>query len=133
MRDEHPIDRLFVTVEGPLPPAVADALRAAADELAGRRSWVLGPPRFADGLVLSIYTARPPWGAELDREVDRAHLDEVKELLGAACRISADHDVALMVALAGEDIGEIESGVLDRMLADGLLGEWERVVNSANG
>ena len=130
MRDGHPVDFLAVMVEGPPEPSIAAAMRAVTADLAGRRTWTLGPPRLLDGpsprIELAIYSARPPWGAELDPDVDRAHLDEVKELFRAFGPISADHRCSLEVELGGETIGFIESGVLDSMLADSLLAEWER-------
>jgi hypothetical protein len=138
MRDDHPIDRLVVAVEGDVPASVAGALRASARELAGRRSWILGPPEFFDasaaggrrsvGLVLSLYTALPPWGEELDRQTDHAHLAEVKDLIGEVMRISAEHDVPFDVDFAGESIGTVESGRMDNSLEVGLIGEWERIL-----
>ncbi len=134
MHDDHPIDHLIVAVEGTPSESVADAMQASARQLAGRRQWVLGPPEFVDepglslGLALSLSTARPPWGDRIDPATDRAHLDEVKALLDEACRISGAHDVSFDVYFADELIGEIADGRLDKPLAVGLIGEWERVL-----
>jgi hypothetical protein len=107
VREDHPIDRLVVTVEGAVPVSVADSMRVLSEQMASRRQWVLGPPELFDesdgrdgrslGFVLSIYTARPPWDEGMDRTMDRAHLDEAKELLGEICRISGERHVSFVV------------------------------------
>ncbi|WP_433040210.1 hypothetical protein [Dactylosporangium sp. CS-033363] len=127
MRADHPIDRLVATVQG-TPP---DSLRALATQLPGRRRWILGPPELVGGtsFVLSIHTARPPWDEALDPATDRAHLDEVKDLLGELCRISAEHGTEFAVDFAGEMIGTIEDGQMDTSLEVGLLAEWQRVLD----
>ncbi|MFC7759602.1 hypothetical protein ACFQY4_17500 [Catellatospora bangladeshensis] len=139
MRDDHPIDRLVAKVEGTAPASVANSMRVSSEQLASRRQWVLGPPELFDesdvrdarslGLALSIYTARPPWGEGLDRTIDRAHLSEVRELLGEICRISSEHHVSLVVDFAGESIGTVEQGRMNESLEIGLIGEWERVLD----
>ncbi|GIG00116.1 hypothetical protein [Catellatospora citrea] len=139
MREDHPIDRLVATVDGTVPASVADSMRALSQRLAGRRRWVLAPPELCDetdvrdgrslGFVLPIYTARPPWGEGMDPTLDRAHLDEVKELLGELCRISGECHVSFVVDFAGESIGTVEEGRMDESLEIGLIGEWERVLD----
>jgi hypothetical protein len=141
MQEDHPIDRLVVAVAGVASPSAVAAVRASAQELAGRRSWTLGSPEFFDqsenaddgsvGLVLSIYTALPPWGQELDREVDRAHLEEVKELMGEVARVSDRANISFTVDLGGEMIGTVQGGRMDNSLEVGLIGEWERVLGTA--
>jgi hypothetical protein len=138
MQDDHPIDRLVVTVQGTVPTSVAKSMQALSLRWGSRRQWVLGPPGLFDkldvrngrslGFVLSIYTARPPWGEGLDPTIDRAHLDEVKELLGEICRISGERHASFVVDFTGETIGTIEEGRMDSSLETGLIGEWERVL-----
>src|SRR5688572_28866125 len=133
MLKDHPIDRLVTTVEGAVPASVANSMQALSEQLANGRQWVLGPPELFDesdarggrslGFALSIYTARPPWGEGMDRTVDRAHLDEVKELLGGICRISGESNVSFIVDFAGESIGVVENGRMDESLEVGLIGE----------
>ena len=84
------------------------------------------------GFVLSIYTALPPWGEDLDRQVDRDHLEEVKELVREVCRISDEHNVSFIFDLAGESIGMVESGQMDNSLEVGLIGEWERALRESS-
>lgn len=138
MREDHPIDRLFVAVAGEAPASIATVMQASARQLASRRSWILGPPGFFDesgsrdgrslGFVLSIYTALPPWDEDLDRQVDRDHLEEIKELMREVCRISDQHNVSFVLEFAGESIGLVESGQMDNLLEFGLIGEWERIL-----
>jgi hypothetical protein len=139
MREDHPIDRLVATAEGAVPASVVNSMRVLSRELASRRQWVLGPPELFDesdardgrslGFVLSIYTARPPWDKRMDRVIDRAHLNEAKELLGEICRISGELHVSFVVDFAGESIGTVEEGRMDESLEVGLIREWERVLN----
>jgi len=139
MRKDHPIDRLVATVDGTVSASVANSMQALSEQLASRRQWVLGPPELFDesdvrdgrslGFMLSIYTARPPWDEGMDRAIDRAHLDEVKELLGEICRISGERNVSFIVDFAGESIGTVGEGHMDESLEVGLIGEWERVLD----
>jgi hypothetical protein len=140
VREEHPIDLLVAAVAGTATDSVAGSLQALPELLAGRRHWVLGPPGCFDGpgaggvrslgLALSIYTALPPWAEEIDRQVDRAHLEEVKEFIGELCRFSGEHDVAFVVEYSAEVIGMVEDGQMDDMLEVGLIGEWERALDA---
>src|SRR5581483_11842922 len=129
MREDHPIDRLVVAVAGEAPESIASLIRASTRQLASRRSWVLGPPGYFEesgsgnsrplGFILSIYTARPPWDEDLDRQVDRDHLEEVKELIREVCRISGEYSVSFVFDFAGETIGMVEFGQMDNSLEIG--------------
>ncbi|GIE60643.1 hypothetical protein BJY16_005339 [Actinoplanes octamycinicus] len=135
------MDRLVVALEGNPTTSILSAMRASAERLAGRRGWVIDPPRFLDqsdasgarwvGFGLQLYTALPPWGDEIDPGVDRAHLEEVKELAGEVCRLSEEHGVSFQVEFAGELVGMVERGRMDSGLEDTLIGEWERTLNHA--
>ncbi|WP_327011975.1 hypothetical protein OHA72_50350 [Dactylosporangium sp. NBC_01737] len=144
MREEHPIDNLVVVVEGKASDAVTTALRSSADGLAGRRSWVLGPPEFCDessggigsrivGLALSVHATLPPWGEELDGQVRRAHLEEVQEVLGEVCRISERHNVSFDVYYGPELVGSVEDGRTDDSLLVGLVGGWKDAIDGSEG
>ncbi|MEU0561103.1 hypothetical protein [Dactylosporangium sp. NPDC006015] len=144
MREEHPIDSLVVVVEGEASDAVKAALRSSADELAGRRSWLLGPPEFCDepggvvgarisGLALYVHSTLPPWGEELDGQVRRAHLEEVNEVMGEVGRISERHDVSFDVYFGPELVGSVEDGRVDDSLLIGLVGGWEAAIDGSEG
>jgi hypothetical protein len=49
MRDDHPIDRLVVTVQGTVSASVADSMGALSQQWDGRRQWLLGQPELFDG------------------------------------------------------------------------------------
>ena len=141
MREDHPVDRLVVALEGDPTTSILGAMGASAERLAGRRTWVIDPPNFLDqsdesgarwaGFGLRLYTALPPWGDEIDPQVDRAHLEEVKELVGEVCRLSEAHGASFQVEYAGEFVGMVETGRMDSGLKDTLIGEWERTINLA--
>jgi hypothetical protein len=140
MREDHPIDQLVVLVEGEASTSIASSVGVAARELADQRQWTVAPPGLVDetgvgggrvvGLVLSIFRALPPWDEELDQDVDRANLEEVKRLVEKVCRISSEHEVTFTVEFAGELAGLIEAGHMDDGIATGLIGEWERTLNA---
>jgi hypothetical protein len=140
---DHPKQRLLFFVAQELD----DRVRANVAELVARlsesRSWVIGPPQFVDerseaasapgdapietvGGTIEIYSALPP--STLPRDIDRQHLEEVEALVSAICRFSQDHRVAFEFELAGTFVGAVEGGRMDRVLADGFLGEWRRLL-----
>lgn len=110
--------------------------------LASRRAWVIEPPQFVDsveepvdrsrgdlavetlGGVLELYSAMPPW--VLPQEVDAQHLAEVKDLVEAVTRLSRRLEISFDFELDGNPVGAVRGGVMNRLLAEGLLGEWER-------
>jgi hypothetical protein len=138
---DHPVDRLVVALEGDPTASIVDAMLASAQRLAHRRNWVISPPQFLDqsddssarwvGFGLQLYTALPPWGDEIDPQVDSAHLEEVKELVGEICRLSGNWGASFQFEYANEFIGMVEAGRMDSGIAETLIGEWERAINRA--
>ncbi|GGR48583.1 hypothetical protein GCM10010168_79380 [Actinoplanes ianthinogenes] len=143
MREDHPVDQLVVALEGNPDGSIVDAMSASVQRLAGQRTWVVDPPELLDqldesgvrwvGFGLRIYTALPPWGEEIDPQVDSAHLEEVRELTGEACRLSDEYDASFQVEYSGELVGIVESGRMDSGLTDTLIGEWERTIATRTG
>ncbi|GIF42310.1 hypothetical protein [Actinoplanes xinjiangensis] len=141
MREDHPVDRLVVALAGDPTAPIVDMMLASAQRLADRRTWVISAPRFLDrsddsgarwvGFGLQIYTALPPWGDEIDPQVDSAHLEEVKELVAEICRLSDEGGVSFQLEYANEFIGMVEAGRMDSGIAETLIGEWERAINRA--
>jgi hypothetical protein len=141
VREDHPVDRLVVALAGDPTAPIVDMMLASAQRLADRRIWVISAPRFLDqsddsgarwvGFGLQVYTALPPWGDEIDPQVDSAHLEEVKELVAEICRLSDDGGVSFQLEYANEFIGTVEAGRMDSGIADILIGEWERAINRA--
>ena len=108
------------------------------DRLASLREWVIASPRFVDetdepenptvdfpvrtvGGVLELYSPQ-----ELPPELDRKHYEEVSELLTALAQFFDESGHEWEVELDGTHVGSISEGNLDRLLTEGLLGEWKR-------
>jgi hypothetical protein len=147
MAPDHPKQRLLFFVAQDLDERVRAAVRELIARLSESRSWVNGPPRLVQdrneavsspgdmpietvGGYIEIYSALPPW--TLPRDVDRQHLEEVEQLVSAICQFSRNHKVAFELELDGTFVGAVEHGEMDRSLAEGLLGEWRRVLRPAD-
>jgi len=107
--------------------------------MAGLRDWVISAPEPVDeagenrtlGGILTLYSAIPR--GSLPTETDRRHLEEVKAIVKSLTRLSHEHMLAIEFELDGEFVGSIEDGKNDRSLEIGLIGEWERLLNSNLG
>ena len=118
------------------------AMERVISGVAASRGWVVGPPVFVNesveddeagslrtvGGFIDMYSGLPPWGDVLSREIDRAHLSEVKAIIGALAEFSqrTAHEIAF--ELDGAQIGWIEKGVVGRSLREGLIEEWEKTL-----
>ena len=131
----HPIQKLLFFVAQDFDNSLVRVIENFVREIGLLRNWVLGPPEFVNetvngidtlGGVLRIYSALPP--SELPCDIDRTHLDEVKEVVRSVQIISLKHGLAFEFELAGIHVGSIEDGELDRSLQVGLLEEWEHAL-----
>jgi hypothetical protein len=138
----HPKQKLLFFVAQDLDGAIRANVRDFILQLASLRRWLNGPPRFVNsrdepadsalgglpfetvGGYLEIYPALPPW--TLPRELDLQHFEEVSALVGALREFSREHSLAFELELGDTCVGVITDGEIDRPLAEGLLGEWER-------
>lgn len=116
------------------------AMRDVVTDLARARQWIIGPPIFLNetqddpeagelrtvGGFVELFSALPPWGNALPREIDRAHFEEVKTTIDALTAFSKETAHEIAFELDGAQIGWIENGVVDNSLREGLLEEWER-------
>jgi len=133
---DHPrLDLVFVIIGGTRPSLDID-LEALLQNISHTRSWTLGPPEMVEleqegriGGVLQVYSALPPWGDKLPKDVDAANLDEVKSLVRALKQFSSAHGVEIEFELGGIDVGAIRNGSSNQNLAEGLLDEWGRMLN----
>jgi hypothetical protein len=139
---DHPKLELFFFVSQGVDERVRSDVKDFVSELAGSRSWLLGPPRFADsrdedpeetgegplvdavGGYIEIYSAYPPW--TLPREIELQHLEEATALLTVLEVFSKKRSLDFEVAFNNEVIGYVENGSMDEGLADVFLGEWRR-------
>ena len=138
---DHPKQRLLFFVSQNADESLRRQTKALVLDLANRKSWVNGPPRFVDewetpspasgdaaietlGGYIELYSAVRPWS--LKRGVDQAHLEEVEDLVAALQALSLKNAVCVEFELDGKFVGAIENGIPDRLLEEGLLGEWRR-------
>jgi hypothetical protein len=123
-----------------------EAMKAFVAELGGSRSWLLGAPEYVNqsqmtewdrpedlpirtvGGVIELYSAFPPWGDQLPRETDLAHLAEVKAIVDALKVFTAKRKLNVTLELDDTWVGQIVDGVADDMVTDDLIGEWERSI-----
>jgi hypothetical protein len=138
----HPRQKLLFAVEGPFDDEMRIRVRECLAKLARSRQWLLDPPEYVDhseepedkergdlpletlGGVLEIYSAHPPH--QLPKDVDRQCLEDVKSLVSRLMDFSREADVTFEVELDGNFVGAIEAGRMDKSLAEGFIGEWER-------
>ena len=135
LEPNHPkVDLVFAVVGGTRPHTDV-ALERALEQLGRSRHWSLGPPEVVEladegrvGGVLQVYSALPPWGDKLPKDLDTANFSEVSALVEALKSFSRDYEVDIEIVLGGVDVGVIRRGTPNSSLSDGLLGEWKRVL-----
>ncbi len=147
---DHPQLPLLFAIDGDPSDEDTDAMGDVVDELAASRTWTIAPPEFVNeeddssddpedapivtvGGVVQLYSAFPPWGERLPLSVRRAQYDEVFAIVERMKDFSRTRGVDIVFEYAGESIGDIEGGVADKMLAVGLLGEWDRELRKLGG
>src|SRR5262245_45673124 len=138
----HPKQKLFFFAAEDLDDTIRAKIRDFVLRLASLRSWLNGPARFVHdreqptdvsggdkpvetvGGYLEIYSALPP--LTLPREIDLQHFDEVRALVDEVSAFSQEHCLAFAFQLDETFVGSVIDGEMDRLLAEGLLVEWER-------
>ena len=135
----HPRQKFIFYVAQDINDEIREKVSELLRQLAGRRSWVIAPPKFVDsvdepergsnddtvetlGGVFEIYSALPP--IKLSREVDRQHLEEVEEIVEAVRQLTEKEELTFEFMLDGTYVGSSENGMIDRTLKTGLLDEW---------
>ncbi len=143
--EAHPKQRLMFFVVQDINDEIRTLVKQLISDIATSRSWILGAPKFIDivedagsqeidvqdetlGGVHEIYSALQP--SDLPREIDALHLDEVEQIVGHVQRFSLENGLEFEFELDGQYVGTIEDGVLDDTLAKGLLGEWQKHLDS---
>lgn len=138
----HPKQKLLFFVAQDIDEALRGKVRDFVLQLNGKRSWLLGSPRFVNsrqepddtskgdraietlGGYLELYSALPP--LQLPRDVDLQHFNEATDLIHAIQEFSNREKLAFEFELDGTFVGSVTDGKMDRSLAQGLLGEWKR-------
>ena len=134
---QHPKQEFSCAVLAPSDGLLEARLREIVAALSAARSWTIGPPEFARfgddedaacGVILDLYSAHPPWGARLPRDIDRMQFEEVSVLVRALSDLSHDTGDEIECHLGDTYVGSIVAGRPDQLIAEGLLGEWARVL-----
>lgn len=76
---------------------------------------------------LAVYSAH---GVELPKHLDQTHLDEVLFLLSWLGLLSSAHELTVECYLDDTFVGCINQGQSDDLLTEGLIGEWQRHLES---
>lgn len=133
----HPKQEFSCAVLAPGDGLLEARLRDLVAALSAARSWTIGPPEFARfgddeestfGVILDLYSAHPPWGARLPRDIDRTQFEEVSALVGALSDLSRKTGDEIECHLGDTYVGSIVSGKPDQLISEGLLGEWAKVL-----
>ena len=140
----HPTNCLYFLLREPIREEVIQAFEEMLTSLPNRRSWVIGPPELVDyideypsgngvnqsvhtyGGAMRMYSALPPWGEKLPREVDVQHFEEVNLLVDELCRLSREFDCEFVLQLDRTPVGNIGQGKPDDFFRQGLLEEWKK-------
>lgn len=122
---------------------VRDRLADLVDQLAGSRSWVVGPPEFFEeiheprptrpeedpeelvGCILEIYSEYEP--LKLPADISLLHLEELETMVSALCVFSQITNTGFSVQYDGDDIGEIDQGEVDESSLRDLVDDWRKV------
>lgn len=143
----HPkIELLFYIADDIVDENDVLRMKTVVSEVGASRSWVIAPPVFINesdkdaevgelrtvGGVLKLFSALPPWGDALSQDIDRAHLDEVKAVIGALIPFSETTKHEIAFEMDGVPVGWIERGVVGKSLNEGLLKPWERSLGASD-
>ena len=141
----HQKREFSATVVGIADDSVLEKLGAAVSWLSVLRTWTLGPPQILQcaagspdeeesyGLVLDIYSALPPWDERLPFAIDLAHYNEISLVIDVLSTLSGQSSYELQCYLDDVYVGSIGEGIADRLIQEGLLGEWRRHLDKGNG
>lgn len=137
----HPTNYLYVVVSSPLNDELMNEFEDWLTELPSRRSWVIQSPELVDyldegestgesmhtyGCALRMYSALPPWGEKLPKEIDRQHLEETEFLLKELAAFSQQSGCEFKLQLDRTPVGSIVHGAFDQSIQIGLIGEWRK-------
>ena len=139
--EKQKICKLLFFVAQEFEDSLIDEVEELIQGLAASREWLLGPPAFVSeednneiyilGGLFSLYSAYAP--TKLPEEVDRIHLEEVKEIVRQVQGFSAERKLTFTFELDQEEVGEIKDGKLDEALQVVLLEEWEKALREDEG
>lgn len=132
MNPDHLIQQFSFSILTSLTDHQEKELEHLLEKLGSSRQWSIAVPGLFEkespkqpvGGYLDLYSAVKP--ESLPREVDLQQLEEVSVLVDALENFSSRHLCSIEFTLDDTFVGSIEQGVQDRLLKEGLLGEWKR-------
>ena len=136
--DKQKICNLLFFVDQDVEDMLIEEVEEFIQGLAASREWLLGPPVFVNeggeeddspytlGGLFRLYSSYAP--EKLPTEVDRIHLEEVKEIVRQVQRFSQEKQVVFCFELDQDQIGWIENGAVDELMQLSLLDEWEKAL-----
>lgn len=143
---DHPRQKFAFFIEDEVSSSDVEAMETAIASLATSRTWVLGRPQFVNetlepessedypiqtvGGYIELFSALPPWGDRLPREIDQAQLNDVESVIDAMTTFSKTTGKEIAFELDGTQVGWISDGAPDRSIRDGLLGPWRQHVET---
>jgi hypothetical protein len=137
----HPTNCLYFVMDGEINGDRMDVFESWLSRASSERSWVIQPPELIDytdendssggsshmfGCALRMYSALPPWGEKLPKEVDRMHLEETEFLLNELSNLSRQLGCNFRLQLDRTPVGVVSDGELDKGIRVGLVGEWRK-------
>ena len=131
---------LLFFVDDDLPPDADMAIERAVAEMASVRDWTVRPPEFVDqhhddgartiGGVLTLYAPRTADGRDLPVDLDRRLLGDARAFVERVAELSRSVGVTFGFELDQDSAGWVTNGEPDDSVTIGLIGEWERVLDS---
>lgn len=144
VKEGHPTNVLYITMDGEVTSGQMDAFELWLARVGDERDWVLQPPELIDyvdefpsgghsnhtfGCGLRMFSALPPWGNSLPKDVDRRHLEETEFLVDELSALSESLGCSFRLQLDRTPVGMIENGKSDDGISLGLLGEWRKAIS----
>jgi hypothetical protein len=117
----------------------AASLQQVIDEVVSTNQWADQPPQFIDHSqddsdteepvrTVGGFLRLPHPDAVSDRQVEKAHYEEVERIVKALSTFSANTGREFELELGGTYVGDIANGKPDKLVTVGLLEEWRKAL-----
>jgi hypothetical protein len=136
---DSPLQQFTFHFPEPVEKGTAEAFEKLIAGLATARTWTVAAPSIFKerdevigellGGSLDIHSATGH--VKLPKEVDAREFEDVHLLVQALQRLSREQHVDIHFYLGDTFVGTIQHGELDKMLKEGLIGEWQRALGKA--
>lgn len=127
--EDWPRSVLKLRVDGTRGPEAARAI-SAVERIVTARPWAVSTHETRETwLVLHLPAGRNRAGAPLSPDQDRAALDDVLRVVGAAETVSVTERRPFVVLLDDEEVGRVRDGRPSRELVRDVLDPWRQAVS----